>query len=360
MGMAFRVLEMRLSSLSEQISGAQARITCDPHWSERDGRVRQCLQVFNFQHVGGILPSSPRNSDQRRAVFFFFNRCDQHAIIVSLSSGVCDASLGWRLQPMRQSDVLSVETVRYKDESTFRKQKKNNHGRGNWHFEARLRSLRYMTVRLPEVRREEHAAILQEASSSRPPDSHPLPCQIASNQVMKWKRRRFSSHSLRCGKTKVMGCEVIWQRSDFGSGLWAEQDLQKRKLGCRAKHAFKTAKWQVFLKFIKAFSSHEGPSEFVKALSSLIVSLGWVRAALILIDPHGFKMSSLVTQVLQRFECPARNTITNSTSGSSIAAKPITLCQNPCQLPVGVGICFDLPWFALLVFSLSKINILAS
>ena len=136
MGMVFRVLEVRLSSVSERISGAQAQVTCDPHWSERDGRVQQCLQVFNFQHVGGILPSSPRNSDHRRACCFVFHYCPEsrqstcyHCFF--LSSGVCDASLGWRLQSMRQSDVLIVETIRSKDGSTFRKQQKNKHGRRN-------------------------------------------------------------------------------------------------------------------------------------------------------------------------------------------------------------------------------------
>ena len=77
MGMVFRVLEVRLSSVSERISGAQAQVTGDPHWSERDGRVQQCLQVFNFQHVGGILPSSPRNSDHRRACCFVCHYCPE-------------------------------------------------------------------------------------------------------------------------------------------------------------------------------------------------------------------------------------------------------------------------------------------
>ena len=208
----------------------------------------------------------------------------------------------------------------------------------------RLRSqtslVQNMTVRLPEVRRDEDASNFTTGFQFKAPRksiAHPLPCQIASNQVMKWKRRSFSSHSLRCGKTKVTGREVTLSRSDFGSGC-ERRRICERKPGWCAKQALKTAKWQVCLKFIKALSLHEGPSEFVKEWWSLIVSMCWVRVSLILIDPQGFKMSSLVTQVLQRFECPARSTITNSTSGSSVAAKPMTLCQNPCQLPVAIRI----------------------
>ena len=107
------------------------------------------------------------------AVSFFStapNQDSQHTIIVFLSSGVRDASLGWRLQSMRQSDVLIVDTIRSKDGSTVRKQQK---------LRSQSSFAREMTVRLPEVRRDEDASNFTmgfQFKALRQSILHPLPC----------------------------------------------------------------------------------------------------------------------------------------------------------------------------------------